>query len=565
MTNRTALLVAAACLSPAALAQDELPFPADVTVHDRASGVLEFQPRRTELELLTTLDAVTLTGFPMPDGTAVDLALYRNPIELKNYGLFVDGQPTQYDPKDQTLWNGHVVGNESSHVQLCLASYGCYGWVFDGGQYTHVSSFPGEFGGWANAGGRVFSDAALQRVAGPRAQLSCGADQLPDNTMRQQLDAVLPASGGDIAGQQLLDLRMAIESDHQYYQNWGNLQACQNYTIALLDAASDRYESQIGVVLTYPYLQFHTNANDGWDSQDSGGGCGDVLTEFANAWGGGNMPLDAHLGHFLSGANLGCGVAWLNVICNPNNGFAVSGNMTGGVSFPVSPGSNTWDFVVFTHETGHNCGASHTHDYCPPIDTCYSNCTGSTSCPTGTNMSYCHLCGGMSNITTYFDNQIVNIIRGRAEASCIPNYDTRQEVVLFEDDFESGMMDPAWSTQRAKVRAQADYLSSFGVRIRKKGNASITVNTTGYDGVKLYFARRTKNYDAGEDFQIRYKIGTGSWKTIESTTQIHWGLIAAELPAEVDNKTSVTFRFKSNGSEGKERGDIDNVIITGRQ
>ena len=258
-------------------------------------------------------------------------------------------------------------------------------------------------------------------------------------------------------------------------------------------------------------------------------------------------------------------MAWLNVICNPNNGFAVSGNMNGGVSFPVGPGSNTWDFVVFTHETGHNCGASHTHDYCPPIDTCYNNCTGSTSCPNGTNMSYCHLCGGMSNITTYFHNQIVGIIRNRAEASCIPNYDSRQEVVLFEDDFESGVMDPAWSTQRAKVRSQADYLSNWGVRIRQKGNASITVDTTGYDGVKLYYARRTKNYDAGEDFKVRYKIGNGSWKTIESVTQTHWGLIAAELPAEVDNKSSVTFRFKSYGSEGKERGDIDNVMITGRQ
>ena len=563
MIPRTALKVAALCIAPTALAQDVLPFPADVVLHDAGAEVLEFQPRRTELELLTTLDAVTLTGFPMPDGTAVDLGLVRNHVNLKHYGMYADGIPTGYDPKDQTLWTGYVIGNESSHVNLCLASYGCYGWIFDGGQYTHISAFPGELEGWANAGGRVYSDRALQGIAGPRAQMNCATDQLTEN-VRQRDSLTVPDSGGSVAGQQLLDLRMAIETDHQYYTNWNNLQACKNYTVALLDAASDRYESQVGVVLTFPYLQYHTNQNDGWDSQDSGGGCGDVLNEFVNAWAG-NIPLDAHLGHFLSGANLGCGVAYLDVICNQSNGFAVSGNMNGGVSFPVGPGSNTWDFVVFVHETGHNCGASHTHDYCPPIDRCYSNCTGSTQCTTGTNMSYCHTCGGMSNITTYFDNQIVNIMRSEAENSCIPDYDSRQEVVLFEDDFEGGVLDPAWSKQRMKARTQASYLSSYGARIRKGGNGTVTVSTTGYDGIKLYYMRRTKNYDSGEDFKVRYKIGNGPWKTIDTVTTIHWGVIAAELPGEVDNKATLRFRFKSYGSEGKERGDIDNVVITGRQ
>ena len=150
--------------------------------------------------------------------------------------------------------------------------------------------------------------------------MNCATDQLTEN-VRQRDSLTVPDSGGSVAGQQLLDLRMAIETDHQYYTNWNNLQACKNYTVALLDAASDRYESQVGVVLTFPYLQYHTNQFDGWDSQDSGGGCGDVLNEFVNAWAG-NIPLDAHLGHFLSGANLGCGVAYLDVICNENNGFA---------------------------------------------------------------------------------------------------------------------------------------------------------------------------------------------------------------------------------------------------
>lgn len=551
-----------------AMGQDVMPFPADITSHDAAAEILEFHPDRVALEALTTMDAVTLTGFPMPDGSAVDLALVRNPIVVENYGMYVDGQAFEYDPLDQTLWSGHIVGNLSSHVTLGLASYGCYGWVHDGGTYTHISSFPSEWGGWANASGRIYSDRALQGAPGEGAGLNCVTDSMID-TRGIAPDPI--ASGGDMidpAGGPALDLRISVESDFQYYNNFGNLQACANYTMMLLDAASDRYESQTNVILTFPYLQFHTTSDDGWDSPESGQGCGAVLNELIGAWGGGNVPLGGHLGHFLSGANLGCGVAaGLGNICNPNSGFSVSGNMNGGVTFPVTQGSNTWDFVVFVHEIGHNCGANHTHAYCPPIDTCSDNCTGSTSCSNGTNMSYCHGCGGMSAITTFFHSQIAAIIRTTAENSCIPNYDNRQEVTLFQDDFESGTIGPAWSKQRAKIKTAADYLSTFGVRIRNKGNMTVVVDTTGYDGIRLYYARRNFNLDANEEPKIRYKLGTGSWKTIE-TVEIHpnhWGLIAVDLPAETANHPAVSIRFKSYGSQGNERMDIDNVLISGRQ
>ncbi len=564
MNLRHAIFVAA-LLAPNAIAQrDVIAFPADILMHDSSAEVIEFQPRKTELELLTTLEAVTLTGFPMPDGTTMDLDLVRNHITAADYGFFVDGQPIQFDPKDMSLWSGHVAGNSSSHVNLCLASYGCYGWVFDGGQYTHISSFESPIGGWANAGGRIFSDRALQGVAGDRAQLNCAADELSENAMRGGSAPILN-DGEEQPAATKLNLEMAVETDFQYYKNWSNLQATVNYTVALLDAASDRYSSQIDVVLTFPYVQFHTNSKDGWDSPESGGDCGDVLNEFRSAWMG-NIPLDCNLGHFISGANLGCGVAYLDVICNQTNGFAVSGNVNGGVTFPVGPGSNTWDFVVFTHETGHNCGANHTHSYCPPIDKCYSNCTGNTSCPQGTNMSYCHLCGGMSNITTYFHPQIVGIIRTEAQNSCIPNYDTRQEVVLFQDDFESGdFATGGWNTSvTAFVKSEAAYLSNWGARIRRKGWIDKTIDTTGYDSITLYYTRRTKNHDAGENLRIRYHNGS-SWKTIETVTGIHWGVMFFELPASAANNPNLRIRFKAKGDMAKERGDVDNVVVTGRQ
>ncbi len=141
-----------------------------------------------------------------------------------------------------------------------------------------------------------------------------------------------------------------------------------------------------------------------------------------SAWGG-NWPATADLAHFLSGDSLGGGVAYVNVLCNQNFGFGVSANLNGNINWPTwtgAPGNFTWDFVVVTHELGHNFGSQHTHDYCPPLDRCYASCSGSTVCSRGTIMSYCHVsCGGLANIDLYFHPVNADIMRERVNASCL--------------------------------------------------------------------------------------------------------------------------------------------------
>jgi hypothetical protein len=117
-------------------------------------------------------------------------------------------------------------------------------------------------------------------------------------------------------------------------------------------------------------------------------------------------------------------------LCDQIYGFGVSGNVDGQVAFPVAQGPLNWDFMVFAHEVGHNFGAPHTHDYCPPLDECappgyFGSCQTQEDCITdGTVMSYCHLCpGGLSNITTYFHPQNVADMRGYAESvGCVDPY-----------------------------------------------------------------------------------------------------------------------------------------------
>jgi hypothetical protein len=100
----------------------------------------------------------------------------------------------------------------------------------------------------------------------------------------------------------------------------------------------------------------------------------------------------------------------------------VSANLTGTINWSTWTGqaaSFTWDFVVTAHELGHNFGSLHTHDYCPPLDQCYTNCSGPTTCTRGTLMSYCHTCAGLANVDLHFHPVTAEIMRENVNASCL--------------------------------------------------------------------------------------------------------------------------------------------------
>jgi hypothetical protein len=546
-----------------------LPFPMEpLTAVDH--GVLELAQDPTGLALLTGLERVRLTDVPLPAGYTADLSLERIPFDARHFGVYVDGARAPFDPGDLTLWKGSVVDVEGSEVFLALASVGSYGWIHDGVDTTHLTSFPSEREGWSLAHARLYSQAALDAAGDQRGPLPCLAERLPRVSGGPSIDVGLhnpPVYSGNT-----LEARWAIETDYQLYQLWGNLNAEQNYVMALLGAISDRYTEQVDIILTFPYVQFHTNVNDGWDAPDQGGSSVDMLYEFQAAWAG-NIPNGAHLGHFVSGAPLGGGVAWLDVLCNQTYGFAVSGNINGGVTFPVQQGSNTWDFMVIAHEGGHNTGTPHTHDFCPPLDECapsgyFGQCQNQQNCTNqGTIMSYCHLCsGGMNNITTYFHPTVVSLMRTEAENSCIPRWDPPRDV-LFYDDFESGdFVAGGWvkKNKRPKVVDKAAHEGTYGARVRKIQWIEKAVDTTGYEQIQVSYWRRTSNYDANEVMRLRFWDGN-QWHIVEDTANTDWAQAVFLLPVEADDNPAFKIRFKSRGSEAKEKFDLDQVEVSGIQ
>lgn len=551
-------------VAASAAAQETVPFPMASLSLGAVPEVLVFEPDRGALGALTALQSVRLSDVPMPAGYTAQLDLRRLDFDPSEVGVYVDGRPSRFAPGDLTLWKGEVVGALDSHVFLALSSRGIYGWIHDGSETTHVSSFAGPDGDWSQARGRLYSNSALEAAGTERGPAPCDTDRLLGGPF---VSHVAPPGPPDNSPAPVLELKMAIETDFQLWQVWHDLAAEETYVLALLGALSDRLLSQADIKVTYPYVQFWTTASDPWTSQDGGGNCIDLLDEFRNAWSG-NLPNGAHLAHFLSGASLGCGVAYLNVICNQSFGFAVSCCLNGGVTFPVSQGSNTWDFFVFAHESGHNLGSLHTHDYCPPLDECYDNCNGVINCTNqGTNLSYCHLCsGGMNNITTYYHPTVVSVMRAAADSSCIPLYDP-STTQIFYDDFETGsLVSNGWTKVNARRKPNAAHEGGFGAKIRKSGKLERTVDTTGMTDIVVRFWRRTKNYDAGEALRFRYSTNGGSsWTTLEETAVTSWGFVEFQMPSAADNNPNFMILFKSfGGDEGKENSRIDQVEVLGK-
>jgi hypothetical protein len=436
-----------AALSGAAGAQTPIPFPMDVVRNDGAFGSFEYEQRATELADLGGHSDIALLAVPLPDGRFVDLSLQRNVFDVEKVGVHVDGKAVgAWDPGDLSLWTGTVLGEERSEVTLGLASAGTYGWIRTQGEVWQVSSFVPDGGSWAAPRVRMWAESSFADLRDSRYAIYCMTDRMRANL--GQLHQRVPASGGGVSniggGTVTLECRVAVETDYQYYQRFNNLNAAQNYMFQLLAAVSNRYRTEIDVVVTYPYLQFYTQNNDPWIAGDNPSqyDSGDLLSELRSAWQF-NIPAGAHLGHIISGASLGGGVAWVDVLCNQNFGFAASTGISGGVNFPVSQGSGNWDFIVFSHEMGHQFGTGHTHDFCPtPLDRCapsqyFGNCQTAQQCiNTGTIMSYCHLCsGGTANITTYFHPTVKGVMRAGAESSCLAPY-TGGPAVCFPDALE---------------------------------------------------------------------------------------------------------------------------------
>ncbi len=423
MIQRVLPILMALALPLSAQGQATLPFPMRTIDggFDTATGLPALVNVPGAVRDLLGHQAVVLRDFAMPGGETVDLELTRIDVTRRGFGFQVDGlaAPGMLDDSDLTVWKGTVAGRAGSDVVLSFSRYGTRGWVDTGSELVHVMAEPGAGKNWLTGRSLIALDGDLPAF-GLEFRTACGTTNLGID--RANLDARRrdPVSRDSTyfyaGGCSFHECKIAVETDTQYTNVFGgDLGAASTYMTTLLTAISDRYEEQINTVLTFPYLQFYTGS-DPWSTPDSGGSTSQMLDEFRTAWSG-NLPAGAVLGHFISGASLGGGIAYLGALCDTTQQFtfAVSANLHGQTPVPITVSPLNWDFMVVAHETGHNFDSPHTHDL--GID----NCAGGSCITNGTIMSYCHQCpGGLSNITTYFNVPVVVPIMTSHASNCLP-------------------------------------------------------------------------------------------------------------------------------------------------
>jgi len=304
----------------------------------------------------------------------------------------------------------------------------------------------------------------------------------PDQVQINKVVAADKSTQGNTAYQ----LTLAIETDFEFYNKFGNSNDTVNYIAGLVGYISSIYTDEIATSILVGTTSLWTNnaSSDPWDATSTE--C--ALYEVGKYWNDNHSNVDRALTHFISGKSSNSGIAWVGVLCsggfnytipascnNISNYAGTTSNYGGG--YGVSSGLDVnfdnnnlrvWDSVVVSHELGHNFNSPHTHCYegiggnNNPVDECNNSeganqgCySGAQSLPgpsgqgSGTIMSYCHLLSpGLSNLSMTLGtghnfgvapDRVPNRMRSHVESVATSNPQCIVPLVndlIFENGFE---------------------------------------------------------------------------------------------------------------------------------
>jgi hypothetical protein len=376
-----------------------------------------------------------ITAVPLPGHRdRVELELTRFRVFAEDAKIVVhtaEGDLLQPIP-DNRYFHGKVVGEPNSIVVISMLEGGeVRGLIVDSGSY------------WVFSGDTInksLSSTIRIREIEPTVELehkaqafSCGTDDLHPLPPLPSKDDLDPPTRVHLKSSVSYTAKIAVETDHEFFNLFGNSTDAANYVADIIAFGSSIYSSEISTSWVLQHLSLWSTAADPWTQTSAQ--CG--LYEFGRYWNDNESEITRTIAHFMSGKNTGGGIAWVGVLCYPGlnytqtacaglpaydnyaGGYGFSGDLTGGFDF--NNPAITWDIFSVTHEIGHNFNSPHTHCYANiggnsnPIDECYGGECGLTGChcggtglPSGcpgegqgcgTIMSYCHLQGGMDNIS----------------------------------------------------------------------------------------------------------------------------------------------------------------------
>ena len=246
------------------------------------------------------------------------------------------------------------------------------------------------------------------------------------------------------------EVPIAVDIDYPLFVTFGeNQQAVEEYFAELFSTANEVYERESRTRLKISAIRIRTSTTDDpYTDIEMSSVC--RLAELGDKWLN-NPELQsiqyAKVAHFTNIERVWGGVAFLESLCSAPTAMASQSVENCPVDLEVygpfsvngiygpsdSQQENSWDDIVFTHETGHVFSSPHSHCYggiggdSNPVDACYnadpsgyegcwrgeqtlpglnSLVGGAVGGKNGTIMSYCHLLeGGVSNVSMTFGKE----------------------------------------------------------------------------------------------------------------------------------------------------------------
>ena len=358
-------------------------------------------PRRAVWSEWPTAGSGMLEDVPLTGEITVDLKLERFRVTTPASRFVLGGRggdrPLDFDPESVVLLRGTVAGEPGSRAFLALSEHGGFGAVELDGDQTWLSTsgggrleiVPGTAGGWPSGVPLCgVGDEVSPRLSG----------------RERSVTGLEPIRG-------LRQIELAIETDYEFFQLFGELDAAGAYVVSVYAAASEIFLRDTAARLDLTFVRL-------WDDPDDLFNEPSPLSAFRDYWEINMGAVHRDVAQFFSGRrNLPYGgVAYVGSLCG-SSAYSVAGYAIGYIGDPYAPDVFNRDITVTAHEIGHNSGAPHTHAI--GVDDCDDE---NSSPQRGTIMSYCGqtFTGGAANTDLRFHTAIQEIIDNFADSvACV--------------------------------------------------------------------------------------------------------------------------------------------------
>ncbi|MHC4111852.1 MAG: M12 family metallo-peptidase [Planctomycetota bacterium] len=467
----------------------EMKAPVSIVKDDGWSVGVSIQFAPNTYELLKSQRRVRLNDFPLDVNTNIDLELERfevtTPATVIVEGTAEGDKPIPHP--EIALFKGHVVDMNDSHVVLSVSPHMNSGLIRIGELQYSVSA-RGSREESARGAKCMIYERGDPFIDKKPISFTCDTESSGDRMLPLvEPEEVIESFDWRVA-------LVAVETDYEYWQLFGNSDQAVAYVIQLMGTISSFYERDIQVKWHLPFIRIWTTDACPFDSNLTTVG----LEELSTYWKANMSHVNRDIVHMLSGKLDKKGRS-LGALCDLDLGYSVSMGIQGW--FPQPPMDNNpdnWDLYVVAHETGHNFGSDHTHCYEPPIDHCGKETdegcwNGLYQCSDGTFMSYCWGCpGGLTNQLLYFHPRVINHIRMHVDMSCL-RYGINPVYVDWTNiGFEDGTMGHPFNTVAEAVHVvipdgtvyinPGSYPETETLTVNPSGliiNRPVTLRTTG--------------------------------------------------------------------------------------